>query len=104
MSAENKVPRKINIPPPFAAGLNGVQAIVLALSILVLGQLASMFSHSVVSGIISWGLMLFAIATEFILFRVANAVRRAAIKHTLLYVLEHFRRPKRFTGRASETW
>ena len=97
MSKLNKVPRGINIQPPFAWGLNGNQFIFMTALFLLLGIIAMAAEKKFF--ITAWLSNFTIMGIAYLLCRISNAFRRATIKHIIYYFFRKIRVPKRYTGR-----
>lgn len=96
----HKVPKRINLQPHFAFGLDGLQALSIVLVVIVLGLIASKL-NSITSVILAWLGIISIAFTMFVLFRITNTCSKSLIRHTLEYIWFRLRRPRRYTGMSS---
>lgn len=101
MPTVHKVPKRISAQPHFAFGLDGLQALSIVMTVIVLGLFATRM-NSITGVILFWLGIIFVGFVMFVLFRITNVCSKSLIRHTLEYLLTRARRPKRYTGRGAE--
>lgn len=99
MSEANKVPRRINISPPFAFGVDGPQALILVASLMILGLLVTKLTSGALQIVIGWISVMAIIGVEYLLLRLSNEMTRGLFGHLVRYAFIEGRRPKRFCGK-----
>ena len=96
-SDEHKVPRKIKTPPPFAFGLDGVQAMILVTNIFILGLTVTKLP-GFLGPILGWISVILISFSLWILFRINNTMDKSMVKHVCLYMIRKMRYPKKYSG------